>query len=222
MRLFKRPHEKDFNALSLFNNKSSDIFIDIGSNRGESILSIIVSCKNIPVIHGFEPNKFIYDKLNNKFGKLPSVNLNNLGMGNKTENKTLFVPFYRKWMFDGLSSFHYEFAQGWLKNRLWRYKESNLNIKEIECNIKVLDNFELNPFFIKIDVQGYEIEVLQGAKETIFKNKPIILIESITPNIINFLSELNYKFYFFSSGKFHEGAGTLNTFCITDGKLPKT
>ena len=48
---------------------------------------------------------------------------------------------------------------------------------------------------IKIDVEGMEIEVLEGAVETIRTAKPIILIETIKSNIdkINcFLSDLGY------------------------------
>lgn len=39
----------------------------------------------------------------------------------------------------------------------------------------ILDITEIS--FIKIDVEGYEINVLKGAKETILKYKPVIVIE---------------------------------------------
>ena len=46
----------------------------------------------------------------------------------------------------------------------------------IQC--RTLDSFNLNDIdFIKIDVDGFEIEVLEGAVETITRNKPVINIE---------------------------------------------
>ena len=48
---------------------------------------------------------------------------------------------------------------------------------------------------IKIDVEGYEYEVLKGSVETISKNKPWVVVE-INDNrksILNFFKKLNYK-----------------------------
>jgi len=67
-----------------------------------------------------------------------------------------------------------------------------------------LDDYQLdNVSLIKIDVQGYEPYVLDGAKQTILKNKPTIFIE-IEPehlemfgfnkwDVFNRLHELGYK-----------------------------
>jgi len=47
-----------------------------------------------------------------------------------------------------------------------------------KVELKKLDDYELtNVDFIKIDVEGYENQVVLGAKETLLKNKPIIIIE---------------------------------------------
>ena len=49
--------------------------------------------------------------------------------------------------------------------------------------------------FIKIDVEGYELNLLKGAQETIEKNKPVIFIEkTITKydDIKSFLNNYNY------------------------------
>ena len=46
----------------------------------------------------------------------------------------------------------------------------------VQC--QPLDSFNLNNIdFIKIDVDGFEVEVLEGAVETITRNKPIINVE---------------------------------------------
>lgn len=61
-----------------------------------------------------------------------------------------------------------------------------------------IDELELERLdFIKIDVEGMEIDVLKGAKKTIQKTRPQMMIEKIKSDeqIISFLSELDYKLF---------------------------
>ena len=49
-----------------------------------------------------------------------------------------------------------------------------------QINVITLDSLNLdNISMIKIDVENHENEVLQGGKQTILKNKPIIFIENL-------------------------------------------
>lgn len=51
---------------------------------------------------------------------------------------------------------------------------------------------------LKIDVEGMEVDVLQGAKETIQRAKPIMMIEIIKTDktqVEKFLTELDYRLY---------------------------
>ena len=41
--------------------------------------------------------------------------------------------------------------------------------------------------FIKIDVEGHEIEVLRGAKNSVKRDKPVILIQDNDKKVINYL-----------------------------------
>jgi len=84
-----------------------------------------------------------------------------------------------------------------------------------------LDDFQLNPYFIKIDVQGFELEVLQGGAETMKKNLPILLIESLSKDCRTYLSSFGYQFYGYHNGVLKEGAGGLNTYCICLEKHPE-
>jgi len=137
MNLTKQPHEYDFNALKNFTPGDDQVFIDVGSNRGEAIYSMLLTSKTETPIIGFEPNELIYKKLSARFVNVPRVKLYNSGIGNLKEELTLFVPFYRKWMFDGLSSFNYTDAAEWLKQDSGITPRKILRLKRY--NVKLID-----------------------------------------------------------------------------------
>jgi len=74
----------------------------------------------------------------------------------------------------------------------------------LEIQIKRLDSFDMLPIdYIKIDAEGYEIEVVKGAQKIIERDKPFIHVEAkkkvmvkqnITMNDIeNYFQSINYK-----------------------------
>jgi alpha-mannosidase len=80
----------------------------------------------------------------------------------------------------------------------------------IEINVERLDDIlvtSIIPKIIKIDVEGFELNVLKGAKRTIQEAKPILLIEASdiqekNEEIIAFLMQIHpYKICKFSKGK---------------------
>jgi len=64
-----------------------------------------------------------------------------------------------------------------LENTGATHVSSNTNdLNKVE--LKKLDDYELTDAdFIKIDVEGYENQFVLGAKETLLRNKPIIIVE---------------------------------------------
>jgi hypothetical protein len=67
------------------------------------------------------------------------------------------------------------------------------HVKKLDTLIKV-ENID----FIKIDVEGAELLVLQGAEKVLIKNKPVLLVElwEDTENalkVMSFLKDLNYE-----------------------------
>ena len=52
----------------------------------------------------------------------------------------------------------------------------------IEVPVITIDSLGIDCGFMKIDVEGYEIEVLRGAMETILRCRPVLYIEDDRPN----------------------------------------
>lgn len=75
------------------------------------------------------------------------------------------------------------------------YEEENCG----KINLVMLDQYDYKRLdFIKIDIEGMEMEALFGAKVSINKFKPILMIEKIKSNetdIRNFLVQFGYQFF---------------------------
>ncbi len=79
-----------------------------------------------------------------------------------------------------------------------------INYKEIE-QVKLDDFIEKNDYraiiAIKIDVDGNDLKVLYGAKNLIKLNRPSIIIENYSNELIEFFKELNYSLYSLATNK---------------------
>ncbi len=87
---------------------------------------------------------------------------------------------------------------------------NEINSEGFEVEMDRLDDIlvpEILPKIIKIDVEGYELNVLKGAVNTIHFAKPVLLIEAsdkkeVNAEIIAFLNQIHpYKIYKFQKGK---------------------
>jgi FkbM family methyltransferase len=210
--------ESDFDALRLIPGMDNGLAIDIGANRGDTIQAIKMRTHNTRVM-AFEPNPLIFSRLNRIYRNRKDVKLFNFGLGNKDEIVALNVPFYKDYMFDGLASFDIAAALGWLRGRIFFYNDKYLKLRQIDCCLTRLDRFEVNPTFIKIDVQGFEDRVLGGAVETINRCRPVILIETPSAEIIRFMKRMDYQPCRYDQKRMHEGLGGLNTFFVPVEKI---
>ncbi|MEL7588098.1 MAG: FkbM family methyltransferase [Prolixibacteraceae bacterium] len=220
MKLTKTPHEQDFYALATFNPEPDQVLVDIGANRGMTIISMLLfeNLKKNKII-AFEPNSLVFKEIkhNPLIRDNSRIVLHMCGLSDHNVQLPLYVPFYGKWMFDGLASLDYRAAKEWLnKDRFWRFNINKVRVESLNCELKTLDDFNLNPYFIKIDVQGHELYVLKGGENTIRKYRPIFLIECVNEKIIQFLDPFGYDLFYYDKGRLIRGKGKLNTFCMTE------
>ena len=214
--VLRRPFESDFAALPLLRPPRGAEFIDVGANRGQSIEAIHMLLPEV-IVRSFEPNAVLFNKLRSDFGSEPWVRLHNFGLGAEATEAVLFVPFYKRWMFDGLASFDEGQARDWLPNRLYFYSDRHLRIEPLVCSMRRLDDLGARPFFMKIDVQGLELQVLEGGQETLRRHHPVLLIETPGRPVVDFLAQMGYSQFAFIDGQFKRDIpGKLNTFFMTE------
>ncbi|WP_372617682.1 FkbM family methyltransferase [Falsiroseomonas sp.] len=219
-RLTGIPFEADFRALRLFGGEGR-LHLDIGANRGQSITAIRM-CATRPRIVSFEPNPKLAAALKRRFAEVPGVRIEPVGLGAAEGEFSLHIPSYRGYVFDGLASTDREAAASWLNERtLIGFDPAKLSIETVRCRIRRLDDFGLEPFFIKVDVQGTELQVLQGGQRTIEAHRPVLLLEWPEDELIAWLAARGYRRYAFDAREqvfHHDRGGTLNSFFMTDDK----
>ena len=133
--------------------------IDIGANVG--VWSYWLS-KYSKQVESFEPNPKIFNALKNI--KIKNVNSYNIALSNKSGSVDLLIPKGSKGFSNQGASLSSIKVQG--------------EHKSISIEAKCLDEYNfLDVDFIKIDVEGHEHEVIEGAQETIKKCKPTMVIE---------------------------------------------
>ena len=85
------------------------------------------------------------------------------------------------------------------KDKPWIEQYLNSSANEIRVKTITLDSVvsdDNNPSLIKIDVEGHEVEVLEGGRKTLTKIKPLLILESFPPKqrtVLSILQELGYK-----------------------------
>ena len=169
--------------------RNGDVVLDVGSNIGEVLLNM-AKVNPEGIIYGFEPVKSTFDKLqkNVSLNHFSNIYLNQLALSDK--NETVF----------------YQSKEGHSGGTMMT-KESKVNSPNF-IEAMTLDNFvEMNLIekidFIKVDIEGFEMNFIKGALQTLKKHKPSIFIEvdhdklirqnSSPEELLSILKSIGYK-----------------------------
>ena len=194
--LFGSFEDKITNLKKILPKKDKPLtFIDIGANIG-SVSLVMAKMFDDLKIFAIEPTNYAFKKLSH------NLNLNE-ELKKKVYLRQLFISNHKRpksvwssWNFEKSNEKHLKHS-GTLKEIK---QDSFLKLDEFikEENLKDID-------FIKLDVDGYELDVLNSGKEFFKNNRPIIFIE-IAPylypefgytvfELINFMKKFNYDFF---------------------------
>ncbi len=171
-----------------------DLVFDVGANIGNRAKVFLdIGCKVVAV----EPQQDCVKVLRAKFGN--AITIIDMGLGEIEGEKTMYLSDEST-----IASLSEEWIDGVKKSRFSRHEWN----KSIKINLTTLDSL-VNKFgtpkFCKIDVEGYELQVLKGLTKPI----PCISLEYTVPEFTNRLLQCiehmnsineNYK-YNFSAGE---------------------
>ena len=175
----------ELNLIKFLVNKNK-ISIDVGANLG---LFTFYLQKYSKYVYAFEPNPYPLRNLKNLVSE--NTEVIPIAIGNKNGYLDLFIPKNKK---------------GWSSNGA-SLKETELNfgIKHSVVS-RTLDSLEIeNVGLIKIDVEGFEKQVLEGASRTITDFKPNLIIENEwvhqrkPDELFDSILDLEYEIFFVNS-----------------------
>ena len=183
-----------------------DVCLDIGANIGVYSMVLAELSGSSQNIHSFEPVRHIRNKLiaNAKLNGFKSLHINDFALGAEPGKIDMYQvkegvfragtsTFVENENFQTLDKEHFDVIP--------------VDIKQLDHYVSEQDLTQVD--FLKIDVEGFEWNVLQGGQETLKKFKPAIIMEydferhneDHTPdNYRIFLEKNGYKSYEYTIG----------------------
>jgi len=164
--LYDRPRkcrENEYFIKDLVSITENEVFIDCGAYTGDTINNFITVTKNrFHKIIAFEPDYKNFSVLQSVYGNDSRITLFNAGVWNK----------------DDIVVFQGEADAGSKIAGMDNNAATNVDAKMFSITVKALDNIEdcKDASFIKMDIEGAELNALKGAISTIIRNRPKLAI----------------------------------------------
>ena len=149
-----------------------DTIIDIGANVGQAAINLCSLFENTTV-HSFEPIPSCFEQLKKVAKVYPNLKVYNFGLG----NETVSLPFHQNSYTPSSSLLVMK------PDHIKSYPKSAIT-NDITIQVKRLDDIasELKigkSVLVKIDVQGFESQVIEGGIRTISQASVVIVETSI-------------------------------------------
>lgn len=176
--------------------KKGDIVLDVGTNVGETLLNFAKLVGSEGFVYGFEPDEANFSNAQKNIALNEFENLHVFNFGISDAPAT--VKLYRVDPHNlGMNRILTDAEAGGYRDFTTIRTDTLDNVIE-ENNIPQLD-------VIKIDIEGYEMHALRGARELLKRSKPRLFIEvgytrlinnGTSPNeMVGFLNGLGYRVF---------------------------
>jgi FkbM family methyltransferase len=152
----------------IISNHAKYVILDVGSNDGTSIRMFRRYFPKLRII-AIDPIEKPRFRLNN-------VTLIKTAISEEVGVRNLVTPVINGRLLTQYSSFYKEKMTTQICSDMGLRPEQVSTIIT-EVKFETIDNLGIKPFFIKIDVEGAELEVLRGAINVVNELSPAILIE---------------------------------------------
>jgi FkbM family methyltransferase len=161
--IYRYPGQYHKRKLSLFNHFSINCILDVGANEGQFAEKHLKYDYNGRVI-SFEPIKSVFDKLEKKSSTYKNWECKNYALGNTDGTTTINISENTESssMLD-INEIHVEAAP-----KAKFVKTETIKIYKLDTVFDDLIHKKEN-VFLKLDAQGFEMNILKGASQSLHK-----------------------------------------------------
>lgn len=166
---FRGPFNKyDFQTFMVFRRflRADSNCIDVGANVGHILREMIAAAPR-GIHYAFEPIPDLFGHLRKRYGK--RANVFNCALSN-ADGESAFMYYSNAPALSGFA----ECEKKWGELEHVKLKVRTMRLDDVIAPAVRID-------LIKIDVEGAELLVLEGAKATLQRNRPIVLFECGAP-----------------------------------------
>jgi FkbM family methyltransferase len=190
---------KDINRRAFVNLISrGHTVVEVGANIGNYTRLFARLVGNKGHVHAFEPVRDNFSRLTSQLSDSTNVSLNQMGVGNTEGEQEILIPSNDAQQ----SSFAAHTIGSWATTD--QIRRELVRVVSIDSYLRRNDVDRVN--FMKIDVEGSELKVLEGAKECLSGYRPVIHLEinsdwlkdfmTSPGEIISFLMKHGYRFFY--------------------------
>jgi len=212
---FLLPHDRSYYGIRQILPKGQGLILDVGANNGISAVGFMRICPECQVF-SIEADIHHKPSLIRLKRKLKRFNFRILAAGQEPGKMTLFTPIYR-----GIAVHtHTSSSRGYLETSLKRDFSKNVLRKivfhENAVEVRPLDELNLSPELVKLDIEGKDGEALLGMQKMTQRCRPVFLIE-YTPG------KMKTAFHFFQKNNYlvYSYDDTIDTFSLFDESREK-
>lgn len=194
---FMLPLEPEFHAFGVL--PSTDrLFLDIGANDGISARSFRLFNKTTPIL-SIEPNPCHDKALQRTKAAVDLFDYKLIAAGDRHGELALYTPVIRGIALTAYASTDRRDVERQVQEDMPNYAK---RARYVETMVPVvpIDDLTLTPDFVKIDVEGFELEVLRGMAATIDRCGPAFMIEyhrKTAKSVAEFLRPFGYRPFVF-------------------------
>lgn len=172
----KVPHQTEFDFFRAF-DADAGLFLDVGANMGLTSLSLWLTNPSVEVL-SLEPLPFLNPVLTRVCQMLPNRRCLEIGAGSTFRKATMHVPVVDGLMCTTWSTLEPETALA-AKAAFWKQITGRdaIEVETFEVQLMDLDRLDLEPRFLKMNLEANGLAALSGMERTLEKASPILWLE---------------------------------------------